>query len=96
MRLYTACAGGCRILTINANNEQEAWEALSTLLGTTGGMSVRAASPGEMVCWNSSAAEAMRAGREQPEREAPPACTTARLLPSGRMRSRGDFASHKP
>jgi hypothetical protein len=44
---------------------------------------MRVASPGEMACWTSSA-EATEAGREQIEREAPPACTTARLLPSGR------------
>jgi hypothetical protein len=69
MRLYTACADGCRVLTLNADNEQEAMVALTTLLGTTDGMVVRAASVNECLAWNASALDARR---EQRTKVAPP------------------------
>ena len=75
MRLYTACTDGRRVLTINADNEQEAMRALGALLGTPDGMWVRAASVSECLAWNS---PAMTATPEQ-RTEAPPASTPAGL-----------------
>jgi hypothetical protein len=75
MRLFTLFAGSQRILTINSDDVQEAREALTTLLGSTDGMVVRAASVNECLAWNSSA---MTATREQ-RTEAPPASTPAGL-----------------
>jgi hypothetical protein len=81
MRLFTLFAGSQRILTINADDVQEAREALTTLLGSTDGMVVRAASVNECLAWNSSA---MTATREQ-RTEAPPASTPAGLREVARM-----------
>ena len=58
MRLYTACTGSERVLTVNADNEQEAKEALSALLGEMDGVSVRVATPEEVLCWDTSATQA--------------------------------------
>jgi hypothetical protein len=66
MRLYTACADGCRVLTVNADNEQEAMEALTTLLGDVDGMRVRAATVEECLAWNTSALEARTTHKRSP------------------------------
>jgi hypothetical protein len=59
VRLFTACADGCRVLTVNADNQQEAKDAL-TMLGVTGDGSliIRRATPDEAACWCASAIEA--------------------------------------
>jgi hypothetical protein len=75
VRLYTACADGCRVLTVNEDSEQEAMVVLTTLLGDVDGMRVRAASVAECLAWNASA---MTATREQ-RTEAPPACPATGL-----------------
>jgi hypothetical protein len=74
MRLFTVCADGCRVLTVNAGNEQEAMDALGVLLGNVDWLSVRVASVDECLAWNASALEARR-----DTREAPLASTPARL-----------------
>ena len=58
MQLFTALAGNQPILTLNADNEQEAKEALSTLLGEVGELTIRTASSDEGDCWRASAMDA--------------------------------------
>ena len=58
MRLFTMWAGDCRVVTINADNPEEALQALSALLGNVSGMVVRVATDAEALCWNVSASEA--------------------------------------
>jgi hypothetical protein len=74
MRLFTVCADGRRMLTVNADSEQEAMDALGVLLGNVDWLSVRVASVDECLAWNASALEARR-----DTREAPLASTPARL-----------------
>jgi hypothetical protein len=58
MRLYTACTGSERVLTVNAHDHEEAREALSVLLGEMGELSIRTAASDEVASWCGSAADA--------------------------------------
>jgi hypothetical protein len=75
MRLFTLLAGNQPMVTINAADSEEAMEALCVLLGNVGDLTVRVATPAEMVCWNVSAGVATREQRT----EAPPASPPAGL-----------------
>jgi hypothetical protein len=58
VHLYTILSGAQPMVTINAANREEAREALCTLLGDVGALTIRAATAGEALCWNVSAREA--------------------------------------
>jgi hypothetical protein len=56
MQLFTVCAGNQRMLTINADHERDAWDALSSLgVMDDGEMTIRAATDDEVASWCGSA-----------------------------------------
>jgi hypothetical protein len=58
LRLYTILIGCQRAMTMNAHTEQEAWDALATLLGDMDALTIRNATVDECLVWNASAIDA--------------------------------------
>ena len=73
MRLFTILAGKRRMLTLNADDEEEVRAAIGSWLGLASerDISVRPATPPEAAAWRTSALDAGERDREQPTDQRP-------------------------